>query len=232
MNHLDVSVKGFIPLSMLDWPGKMCSVIFLGGCNFRCPACHNHELVMRPDSLPDHSMEEIIVYLSSRSGWIDGVTITGGEPTVNPCLETLLSMIAQSGVLVKLDTNGSNPMLLEKLISNNLISSVSMDVKTSLEKECYSKVAGVRIDLERIKTSINMIRNSGIQYCFRTTVIPGLVGERELTDIKRAIGDDSPFIVQAFKNLETLDPQFRDLPQYDLARFEAMRDAFEIRTFH
>ncbi len=232
VNCSNVRIKGFIRLSMLDWPGKMCSVIFLGGCNFRCPACHNHELVTNPDDLPDYSLNDIVSYLSCRSGWIDGVTITGGEPTVNPFLDNLLSVILGMGFRTKLDTNGSNPALLERLISSGLVSAVSMDIKSSLESDSYSTVAGTRIDPGKIKHSIKVIRNSGIEHFFRTTVVPGLVEESDLQNIKRLIGEDSPYIIQPFRNAKTLNPEFSEIPEYSLARFEAMRASFENRNFH
>lgn len=232
MNHRTIVIKGFIPLSMLDWPGKMCSVIFLGGCNFRCPACHNHKLVTRPDTLPDFSMDDAVAYLSARIGWIDGITVTGGEPTVNPGLESLLELIAGLGFRVKLDTNGSNPDLLGRLITGGLISAVSMDIKSSLTSEAYCRMAGVKARIRDIKRSISIIKDSGIEHFFRTTVVPGFIAEEQLVKIKGAIGNDSPYILQPFRNSDTLNPSFRVIPQYDLSRFETMRELFENRTFH
>lgn len=232
MNHKKIVIKGFIPLSMLDWPGKMCSVIFLGGCNFRCPACHNHELVTRPDTLPDFSIDDVVAYLSGRVRWIDGITVTGGEPTVNPCLEDLLELISGLGFRVKLDTNGSNPDLLQRLVANGLISAVSMDIKSTLTSEAYCKMAGVKTSVKVIERSISIIKDSGVEHFFRTTVVPGFVAEDELAQIKGAIGMDSPYILQQFRNTDTLNPSFREIPQYDLSRFEKMRELFENRTVH
>ncbi len=232
MNHPEIRIKGFIPLSMLDWPGKMCSVIFLGGCNFRCPVCHNHKLVVRPETLPDFSMDDAVAYLSGRMGWIDEVTITGGEPTVNPSLKNLLELVAELGFRVKLDTNGSNPDLLQTLINDRLISAVSMDIKSTLTYESYCTMAGVHADVQDIQRSISVIKESGIEHFFRTTVVPGLVAEEEIQKIKSAIGNDSPYILQPFRNGDTLNSSFSDAPEYDLSRFEMMRELFENRTFH
>ena len=232
MNHREIKIKGFIPLSMLDWPGKMCSVIFLGGCNFRCPVCHNHKLVTRPDTLPDFLMDDVVRYLSSRVDWIDGVTVTGGEPTVNPCLQDLLELLAGLGFKVKLDTNGSNPDMLQKLITERLIAAVAMDIKSPLTQESYCRMAGVPINIDTLERSITIIRESGIERIFRTTVVPGLVAEEELKKIKSAIGSDSPYILQPFRSGDTLNPSFNETPEYDLARFEVMRELFENRTFH
>lgn len=227
-----IRIKGFIPLSMLDWPGKICSVIFLAGCNFRCPACHNHRLVIRPETIPDCSHEKIMAYLQTRKGWIDGVTVTGGEPTVDPGLEDLLRVISQSGFSAKLDTNGSNPLAISKLIALGLIDAVSMDIKAPLDSTCYSRVTGRPTDVRNIKRSIEIIRTSGIEFFFRTTVIPGLVAERELAEIKEAIGQDSPYIVQAFRNTDTLDPDYSKVPEYGLERIEKMKARFEARVLH
>lgn len=231
-NHAAPRIKGFIPLSMLDWPGQICSIIFLGGCNFRCPACHNHKLVVNPDSLPDFSMNEILSYLEGRKGWIDGVTITGGEPTVNPSLEMLLEQIVNPlGLRTKIDTNGSNPAVIKRLIDRNLISAVSMDIKAPLEFESYSRVCGVHVNTENIRNSIDIIKASGIDFFFRTTVVPGLVAERELALIKRTIGYDTPYMIQPFRNLDTLDPCLRGFPEYEMERFESMKAQYGTRLF-
>ncbi len=225
-------IKGFIPLSMLDWPGQICSVIFLGGCNFRCPACHNHKLVVNPDSLPDFSMNEILSYLDGRKGWIDGVTITGGEPTVNPGLEALLEQIVNPlGLRTKIDTNGSNPALIKRLIDQNLISAVSMDIKAPLDFESYSRVCGVLSDIDKILHSIDIIKASGIDFFFRTTVVPGLVAERELAEIKNTIGHDTPYMIQPFRNIDTLDPHLKGFPEYEMERFESMKARYGTGLF-
>ncbi|MGD9817180.1 MAG: anaerobic ribonucleoside-triphosphate reductase activating protein [Desulfomonilaceae bacterium] len=231
MKLQDIKIKGFIPLSMLDWPGKICSVIFLAGCNFRCPFCHNHRLVVGYDSIPDFPLDEMVAYLRNRKGWIDGVTVTGGEPTVNPNLLELLQLIKRLEFSVKLDTNGSNPAVLEKLLNTNLISAISMDIKAPLDNESYSRVAGINADVSKIRRSIQVIKKSGVEYFFRTTVCPGLVAESELKEIKNLIGDDVPYILQPFRNLNTLDPKLSDLPEFELERFESMQEEFETRFF-
>ncbi len=156
MNN-NFGIKGFISTSLVDWPGKICSVVFLAGCGFRCPACHNPKLVLNPGSLPDYPIEEICRSLSNRSKWIDGVTVTGGEPTARKDLPDLLRILREYGVKVKLDTNGSNPQMLEDLIRSGLIDAVSMDVKAPLDSTAYSVVAGAPIDIEVIKRSILLL---------------------------------------------------------------------------
>ena len=226
--NINFGIKGFISTSLVDWPGKICSILFLAGCGFRCPACHNPTLVLNPGSLPDYPLEEICRSLSNRSKWIDGVTITGGEPTTRGNLPHLLRILRECGVKIKLDTNGSNPQMLDNLIRSDLIDAVSMDVKAPLDSAAYSAVAGVPVDIEAIKRSLLLLLRSPIEVTFRTTVIPGLVEEPELARIREALGDAPRFIVQAFRSAETLDPSFAQIREFDRLRVDNMRARFEL----
>lgn len=221
-------IKGFIPISMLDWPGKISSVMFLGGCCFRCPACHNHKLVLEPDSLPDLSVDEILSHLHTRNTWIDGVTVTGGEPTIRENLPDLLRLFKESCVKIKLDTNGSNPAMLEALIADRLIDGVSMDVKAPLTEAEYSRAAGVRVDVDAISRSIEILKNSDLEVAFRTTAIPGLVEEPEIVEIRNFLGDVPTYQVQSFRNVDTLDPELAAVEPFSPRRMEEIRMRFEI----
>jgi pyruvate formate lyase activating enzyme len=221
-------IKGFIPLSFLDWPGKLCSVVFLGGCNFRCPACHNHKLVIDPSSVEDFPVSDILASLNRKKAWIDGVTVTGGEPTIRSDLEKTLQLLKAEGLNVKLDTNGSNPDLLEKLITSGLIDAIFMDVKAPLTEIEYFRVAGVPVSIRSIKRSIRLLKSCGLEIVFRTTVIPGLVEEPELSSIRDYLADVPRFVIQSFRNVVTLDPQFSKLEEFHPARFETMKEQFEI----
>ncbi len=221
-------IKGFIPTSFLDWPGKLCSVIFLGGCGFRCPACHNPKLVLKPHSVPDYPLQEILRNLDARGKWIDGITVTGGEPTIHKSLPNLLKIFRQRELKIKLDTNGSNPGMLEALISRGLIDAVSMDIKAPLTSEEYSRAAGVPVDLSAIERSVDVLRHSSLEVTFRTTAIPGLVEEPQLERIGRALGNVKRYIVQAFRNVDTLRPDFAGLQEFSQERVDRMRECFEI----
>ena len=177
MSYLS-NLRGFLPTSMLDWPGKICAVVFIGGCNFRCPYCHNPELVEAGDDADVLSWEDIRGYLEQRAGWIDGVSITGGEPTVHSDLHLLCERVRDLGMMVKLDTNGSRPGKLKELLAKEQVDFVAMDVKTSPQK--YARVAGRRIDEKIIGESIDSILTSGIDHEFRCTVVPGLVNMADL----------------------------------------------------
>src|SRR5512135_851580 len=149
-----IEIKGFLETSFLDWPGKLCSVLFLPLCNFRCPYCHNHPLVFHPEQYADISLEVVLNRLRSLKNWIDGVCISGGEPTLHRGLPLLIQEIKRKKFLVKLDTNGSNPQMLRDLIENKSIDFVSMDVKAPLDPFHYSRSAGVPINMKPILESI------------------------------------------------------------------------------
>ncbi len=223
----DWNVKGFIKTSLVDWPGKICSVIFLPGCTFRCPVCHNADLVVNPAQTPDYPQEEVFGYLASRRKWIDGVTITGGEPTLTKQLPDLARALKQFGFKVKLDTNGSRPAVIESLLSGGLIDAVYMDVKAPLTKAEYSRVAGVSVDMKSIKASLALLKSSSIEVVFRTTVIPGLVQEAQLAAIRSGLGSVQRFIIQPYKNEHAMNRDFRTLKEFSARRIEEMRAAFE-----
>lgn len=220
-------LKGFITTSFVDWPGRISSVLFLAGCNFRCHACHNHKLVLHPASVPDYPLEELLNHLRRRRKWIEGVTVTGGEPTMRKTLPDLLKTIKALGIQIKLDTNGSNPVVVERLLREELIDAVFMDVKAPLHSEIYSRVAGVPVNIDVILRTIDLLRNAPVEVAFRTTVIPGLVEEPELSDILSLLGDVPRFTVQPFRNVDTLNPMFSRLPEFDLERFQQMKQRFE-----
>ncbi|MBU2547522.1 MAG: anaerobic ribonucleoside-triphosphate reductase activating protein, partial [Proteobacteria bacterium] len=139
MSAIQADIKGFLETSFIDWPGQVASVLFLAGCNFRCPFCHNHGLVLRPDDYPGLSWNSIRDRLARFPGWIDGVVITGGEPTLSPGLADLAREIKDMGFQVKLDTNGGRPEVLAGLIEADLLDHVAMDVKGPLDDVSYAR---------------------------------------------------------------------------------------------
>lgn len=170
-------IGGFEKQSFIDWEGKITAVIFTKGCNFRCRYCHNPELVYpnlfeQTEDLPE---DEIFDYLSSRVNWLDGVVISGGEPTLQHDLKSFISRIKKMGYSVKLDTNGSAPELLEDLAKSNLTDCVAMDIKTIPDLEHYQHICATEDPelLKKIKKSAGVLKRSGIDYQFRTTIVPG-----------------------------------------------------------
>lgn len=166
-----MQLQGLSKLTLLDFPGHLACTVFTGACNFRCPYCHNAPLVLDPNSCPVISEEEFFDFLSSRKGKLDGVCITGGEPTLQPDLPEFIAKIKDLGLLVKLDTNGYRPEILKQLLDAQLLDMVAMDIKNS--RDFYASTAGIHeasFELERIERSISLLLQSGIRHEFRTTV--------------------------------------------------------------
>ena len=195
-----MDIKGFLDVSFVDWDKKVSSVVFVGGCNFRCPYCHNVNLVLRPETLETIPFEFIQEQLQKQKGWIDGVCITGGEPTLYSSLPEFCQKIKKMGLLVKLDTNGTNPALLKELIDRKLVDYVAMDVKAALDPEGYSKATGVQAEkiLEKVKESIKILMESGIDYEFRTTVVPTIHTVKDVEQLCSQIKNCKKYVLQKF----------------------------------
>ena len=206
-------IKGFLGTSMIDFPSRISSVVFTGGCNFRCPFCHNPELVINLNKTNDIRYEELLILLKKRKSFIDGVSITGGEPLLHTDLIKLLRDIKSLGLKVKIDTNGSFPDLLGILIEENLLDYIAMDIKTSFEK--YEIAIGMKINLDLIKKSIDMIMKSEIDYEFRTTIVPGIVVEEDIYYISKHIENSRLYALQEFRAKKTLNPEFENLIPYE-----------------
>ncbi len=221
-------IKGFIETSFVDWPGKIASIVFLPLCNFRCPYCHNYELVLDPDQFPSFPMDYIIGQLRHFRKWIDGVCITGGEPTLLPNLTELIKTIRNEHMLVKLDTNGSHPEIVERLIRNRLVDCISMDVKAPFEAELYSRCAGVQVNLDNIKESVALLRSNSIPYQFRTTVVPTLHTEDNLVQLAHELEGCSGLKLQNFSPVHTLDPEYIKIVPYSEDALARMQDTVNL----
>ena len=182
-----MKIAGLQKISLIDYPGKVSTVIFTQGCNFRCGYCHNPQLVLPELFEPVINEKTVFEYLDKRKGKIEGVVVTGGEPTLHNDLAKLIRNIKKQNFLVKLDTNGSNPAVLKNLLNENLLDFVAMDVKAPLKK--YSEISGVNIDTESILASIKLIKGSGIKHQFRTTVVRRFSNVNDLLEIKELINE-------------------------------------------
>ena len=190
---------GLQKLTLLDYPGKTACTLFTGGCNFRCPFCHNALLVTDLDGAETCSEEEIIDFLSKRKGLLDGVCITGGEPLINGDIADFIKKVKDMGYKVKLDTNGTFPERLSELIKNRLVDYVAMDIKNSREK--YAETAGViNIKLSDIEKSIDLLKTSDIDYEFRTTVVKELHTEEDIRNIAEWISGAKGYFLQNFED--------------------------------
>ena len=163
-------IDGLQKMTLLDFPGKVACTVFTGGCNFRCPFCHNALLVTELPENPDYTADEVLDFLKKRSGLLDGVAITGGEPLMNPDIPDFIKEIRKLGYQVKLDTNGSYPDRLESIVSDGLVEYVAMDIKNCKEK--YAETIGLKeYDLSKIEKSVDFLKSGTVDYEFRTTVV-------------------------------------------------------------
>ena len=217
-----MQIKGLVKTSIVDYPGRIATVVFVGGCNFRCPYCYNADLVLRPESLPDIEVGEVLRLLAERRGFVDGVVITGGEPTLQADLD-LFREVKALGFAVKLDTNGYHPHSLHRLLQEGLLDYVAMDVKGPLEK--YSLAAGRRVNTRRIEDSIQLVLSSEIEHEFRTTVVPGMVAVKDVDAIAQSIAGARRYFLQQFRPSLTLAPQFTMMDPYPATVLEKMADA-------
>jgi pyruvate formate lyase activating enzyme len=213
-------LKGWVKSSLVDFPGRIAASVFSGGCNFRCPNCHNADLVLRPSQLADLDEDEIWTFLERRRGVLDGVVLSGGEPTLQPDFLVFAARLHQLGFLVKLDTNGYLPGLLQEAIEDRLVDYVAMDVKASLNS--YAEATGTAVNTARIVRSIGYLMGSDIEYEFRTTVVPGLVDEDEVIRIGKCIDGARAYYLQQFAPRNTLDPALLDRQPYPAQRIRAM----------
>ena len=201
-----MQIKGFQKTSLIDYPGNICSIIFLPNCNFRCSYCYNPELVL-DQGLPEIKEKYVLEELEKRKNFIDGVTITGGEPTLHKDLPEFIRKIKKIGLLIKLDTNGTNPEMLKDLIKNKMIDFVAMDVKNSFEK--YEETVNIKADCRKLKESITLITESGIDHEFRTTVLLRLHKKEDLVKIAKEIEGARKYVIQQFVPAEKmLDKNF------------------------
>ena len=196
-----MQIHGFNKTTLLDYPEHIAATVFTGGCNFRCPFCHNGELVLDPGCQPLISEEEVLSYLKKRQGILQGVCVTGGEPTLQKDLKDFLGKIKELGYLVKLDTNGYRPGVLWDLLQNGLVDYVAMDLKAS--RKNYATAAGLKtMDLSRIEESIGILKSSGIPYEFRTTVVKGIHRVEEFENIGRWIAGCPVYYLQNYEENE------------------------------
>ena len=189
-----MNIQGYQKLTLLDFPGKVACTLFTGGCNLRCPFCHNATLVLEPHD--SQSMEdEVLEYLSRRKGLLDGVCITGGEPLLQPDLMDFMKKVREMGLAIKLDTNGSLPEKLKEILDTGLVDYVAMDVKSS--PEGYSRAIGCEIGFSPFAESIALLKSCGIPHEFRTTAVKGIHSPEDFEEISVLLGDE-PYFIQGF----------------------------------
>ncbi len=203
-------VKGWVRTSLIDYPGKIATVLYTEGCNLRCPICHNPELITYPERYESIDLSEIFTYLKDRAGMVDGIVVSGGEPLLRPETLDLLEQFRSLKIAIKLDTNGCFPDRLAEILSHNLVDMVAMDVKGS--KRLYPLVSGMKdFAVSKIDQSLTLLKQSSVDYEIRTTVIPQVIDIQAVTDIVEWIGPVQHYVLQQFRPVMTLDARYRYL---------------------
>lgn len=225
-------IAGFQSLSLLDYPGIIASIVFTQGCIFRCPYCHNPQLVPRAASLPTISDKEVFAKLLQHQKMIEGVCITGGEPTIHPDLPDFIRELKRMRFLVKLDTNGINPPMVKQLFDERLVDYIAMDLKQTWDKYDQVVQAGVGHVVENCKQTYELISRSGVQHEFRTTIYSGLHTESDIIEMGARLPEGERYILQPIRYGGTLDPELKQLPSLDVERIsrglKALRPDLEI----
>jgi pyruvate formate lyase activating enzyme len=193
-----VKIGGFQHCTLSDFPGHVAAIVFTQGCNYRCPFCHNGRLIP-VDATAEVLMpeDEVMRQIESRRKHLDGIAITGGEPTLQPDLPDFIRNVRKLALAVKLDTNGSSPKMLQRLLSEHLLDFVAMDIKAPMER--YATLAGVEIDANLLRESIALIASSGVAYEFRTTVVPALLSTSDMDAIRRELPPGASLRLQKFQ---------------------------------
>ncbi len=217
---------GLQRFSLIDYPGELAAIVFTIGCNFRCPYCHNPELV---NGTAERIVEsDVLDFLNRRKGKLTAVSITGGEPTIHGKeLLSFIKTVKDLGYKMKIDTNGTNPELLETLIKEKLIDYVAMDIKAPLDR--YGEVVRTNVDTSLIEKSIDLILDGKVPYEFRTTVLKGMLDENDIEKTLKAIKGARLYCIQNFTPTKTLDPSFlhkRDLSKRDLEKLKILSEKY------
>lgn len=221
-----MNIQGFTKTTLLDYPGKVAATVFFGGCNFRCPFCHNSSLVLSPGQTPPCSLDDILHVLKKRRKILDGVCISGGEPTLDPDLPALCREIKDLEYPIKLDTNGTNPGLLEELAQNRLIDYVAMDIKTSPQH--YPLLTGIsQPDINKIRQSAQWLLAGSMPFEFRTTVVHELHSDEDFMEIARWLAGAPKYYLQEYKDsAEVIHPGFTPCSKSEMEHFlELLRPA-------
>ena len=209
-----MNIRGIYKTSLIDFPGKISSVLFTGGCNLRCGYCHNPKLACNSCDLMHYSNDEALGILQKRRGLIEAVTISGGEPTIAKNILQFIGRLKGMGLSIKIDTNGLNPQVIRALVDEAMVDYVAIDVKTSPEK--YESLSGKKIDFSKIFETIDCVRTSGMEYEIRTTCLPRFVTLDDFASIRSAIGLVNRYYLQQFVNTVTLDDSFNRIQPYPL----------------
>ncbi|MBZ1348427.1 MAG: anaerobic ribonucleoside-triphosphate reductase activating protein [Candidatus Nealsonbacteria bacterium] len=238
----EIEIGGLQKTTLIDYPGKIACTVFLIGCNFRCPWCYSAELVLpgKIKKQPRISEKEFFTFLKEKKGLLEGVAICGGEPCINKKLPDFIKKIKKLGYLIKLDTNGSDPAMLLKLINEKLVDYVAMDIKAPINakmqnvkckmqndrlkiKNRYEQVVGAKVNMGKIKKSIEIIKNSDVDYEFRTTVVPVLHTKEDVIQMAKDISPAKRYFLQNFRPEKTIDPEYEKCRSFNQEELKSIQ---------
>ncbi|MCX6761001.1 MAG: anaerobic ribonucleoside-triphosphate reductase activating protein [Candidatus Nealsonbacteria bacterium] len=209
-----IEIGGLQKTTLIDYPGRLAATVFLIGCNFRCPFCYSAELVL-PDKIknqPRISQKDFFSFLKERKGLLEAITVCGGEPSLNKDLPVFIRKIKKLGYLVKLDTNGSNPGMLKRLIKEKLVDYIAMDIKAP--KENYEKAVGKVINVGDIEKSIDILKQNKVDYEFRTTIVPTIHSKEDIIKIVKWISPAKKYYLQSFRAEKMINSKLEKIKPY------------------
>lgn len=209
-----MKIAGLQKLTLIDFPGKIACTLFCFGCPFRCPWCYNKELVL-PEKIKKESQipeKDFFDFLKERKGLLEGVCLGGGEPCLNDDLPEFCQKIKKMGYSIKIDTNGFNPKMIEKLIDQKLVDYIAMDIKGP--KERYSQFVGRKVDVKKIQKSIDILKEGKVDYEFRSTIVPTLHKKEDVIKMAKWIRGAKKYFLQNFRPEKTIDPKFEKIKPY------------------
>jgi pyruvate formate lyase activating enzyme len=220
-----MKIGGLQKVSLIDYPGLICAIVFLQGCNFKCPYCHNPELVDPQLFKPGIREKEVLEFLHMRRGKLDAVTITGGEPTIQSDLESFIRQIKKMGFAIKLDTNGSQPQVIKAFLAENLLDFIAMDIKAPLDK--YKNIVNTQIDPGSINESIGIILEAKIPCEFRTTIVESQLEENDILKIGELIAGSNNYVLQKFVPTKSLDKKFLKEKSFSDDKLQKIKNSLE-----
>lgn len=217
-----MNIKGFQGTSLLDFPGRVASLVFTGGCNLTCPFCHNAGLVLEPDNYPDYPLDELLADLKKREGFIDGVVVSGGEPTIDAGLPAFISTLKERGLQVKLDTNGLIPDVIKDLLRQQLVDYYAVDIKTSLDR--YGELHTMSVNTAALEETVDLLKSADAESEFRTTCIPHLVGEQEIDEIGELLRGAPLWVLQQYVPAHAMIEEWQEYATYEPEQLLALSE--------
>ena len=197
---------------MLDFPGRVASLVFTGSCNLTCPFCHNAGLVLDPDSYPDYPLDELLADLKQREGFIDGVVVSGGEPTIDSGLPAFLALLKERELQVKLDSNGLEPEVVAGLLEEQLVDYFAIDIKTSLDR--YNELHTMPVATEKLRKTVKILKQAPVEVEFRTTCIPHLVAKAEVDKMGELLQGVPLWVLQQYVPLHAMVEEWQQFDIY------------------